>query len=146
MLGASSGPRQRATPGGQHRSCLSQAWWPSETVLSIVMQTAHQLHAFGHSAPPYMAPSMIATHPLNAKPSEGCIVSPCSILQVLAVDDPWIPPDMEIPRRGAVPVRFFGTYNFTWIESQRNLMPYDLGCQEDMASKGTQKVGTMSTC
>ena len=56
--------------------------------------------------------------------------------------DPWIPPDMEIPRRGAVPVRFFGTYNFTWIESQRNLMPYDIGLQEDLSSKGTQKVGS----
>ena len=79
-------------------------------------------------------------HPRKARPMEDRTVPPCSILQVLAVDDPWIPPDMEIPRRGAVPVRFFGTYNFTWIESQRNLMPYDIGCQEDLASKGTQKV------
>jgi hypothetical protein len=61
------------------------------------------------------------------------------------IDDPWIPPDMEIPRRGAVPVRFFGTYNFTWIESQRNLMPFDLGRQEDMASNGDLKV-KQSTC
>lgn len=47
---------------------------------------------------------------------------------------------MEIPRRGAVPVRFFGTYNFTWIESQRNLMPFDLGCQDDLPTKGNTKV------
>ena len=85
-------------------------------------------------------------HPRRAHSLSDRTVSPCSILQVLAVDDPWIPPDMEIPRRGAVPVRFFGTYNFTWIESQRNLMPYDIGCQEDLASKGTQKVDPMSTC
>lgn len=65
-----------------------------------------------------------------------------TLLQVLMIDDPWIPPDMEIPRRGAVPVRFFGTYNFTWIESQRNLMPFDLGRQEDLASKGELKVKT----
>ena len=58
------------------------------------------------------------------------------------IDDPWIPPDMEIPRRGAVPVRFFGTYNFTWIESQRNLMPFDLGRQEELASNGDLKVNT----
>lgn len=63
-------------------------------------------------------------------------------MQVLAIDDPWIPPDMEIPRRGAVPVRFFGTYNFTWIESQRNLMAFDQGSQDDLPSKGNTKVCT----
>ncbi len=61
-------------------------------------------------------------------------------MQVLALEDPWIPPDMEIPRRGAVPVRFFGTYNFTWIESQRNLMAFDQGCQDDLPSKCNTKV------
>ncbi len=65
-------------------------------------------------------------------------------LQVLALEDPWIPPDMEIPRRGAVPVRFFGTYNFTWIESQRNLMAFDQGCQDDLPSKCNTKVCTVT--
>lgn len=55
---------------------------------------------------------------------------------MLLIDDPWIPLDMEIPRRGAVPIRFFGTYNFTWIESQRNLMPFELGLLEDLPAKG----------
>ena len=45
-------------------------------------------------------------------------------MQVLALEDPFIPPDMDAPRRGAVPVRFFGTYNFCWIESQRSLARY----------------------
>ena len=48
--------------------------------------------------------------------------SPCA--QVLALDDAFIPADMDAPRRGAVPVRFFGTYNFCWIESQRSLAAY----------------------
>ena len=67
-------------------------------------------------------------------------------MQVLATDDPWIPPDMEIPRRGAVPVRFFGTYNFTWIESQRNLLAFDQGCQDDLPAKGNTKVCTALMC
>ena len=42
-----------------------------------------------------------------------------------------------------MPVRFFGTYNFTWIESQRNLMAFDQGCQDDLPSKGNTKVCTV---
>ena len=39
--------------------------------------------------------------------------------------DPFIPTGSEPPRRGAVPVRFFGTYEFSWIESQRTLAAFD---------------------
>ncbi|KAK9823627.1 hypothetical protein WJX72_004336 [[Myrmecia] bisecta] len=45
--------------------------------------------------------------------------------QVLAERDPYIPEGSEPPRRGAVPVRFFGTYEFSWIESQRALTTFD---------------------
>lgn len=48
--------------------------------------------------------------------------------------DPFIPKHEEPPRRGAVPVRFFGTYDFAWIESQRTLAPLS-GCSDDHASK-----------
>ena len=47
--------------------------------------------------------------------------------QVLTEDDPYIPTGSEPPRIGAVPVRFFGTYEFSWIESQRALAPFDVG-------------------
>jgi hypothetical protein len=59
---------------------------------------------------------------------------------VLSLADPWIPADMEPPRRGAVPVRFFGTYNFAWIESQRALGPWGEGTADERASKGKGKV------
>lgn len=132
-------------------------WWPAQVLpvpglraladCAFKMPAALQVHAVGHPAPPHMAPSVIAAIHLQHLPSKIALFHPTvPVLQVLAVYDPWIPPDMEIPRRGAVPVRFFGTYNFTWIESQRNLMPYDIGCQEDLASKGTQKVEPMRTC
>jgi pyruvate/2-oxoglutarate dehydrogenase complex dihydrolipoamide acyltransferase (E2) component len=49
-------------------------------------------------------------------------------------DDPYIPAGSEPPRRGAVPVRFFGTYDFSWIESQRMLQPF----QEGFADKSQQ--------
>lgn len=39
--------------------------------------------------------------------------------------DPYIPEGEEPPRLGAVPVRFFGTYAFAWIESKRAIEPYD---------------------
>jgi hypothetical protein len=50
--------------------------------------------------------------------------------QVLAEGDPYIPAGSEAPRRGAVPVRFFGTYDFSWIESQRMLQPFSEGLAE----------------
>lgn len=55
---------------------------------------------------------------------------------MLEEDDPYIPAGSEAPRRGAVPVRFFGTYDFAWIESQRVLQPFEDGfaeksCQPD---------------
>lgn len=51
--------------------------------------------------------------------------------QVLTENDPSIPPGMsEPPRRGAVPVRFFGTYDFVWIESQRALTPFEVEFEE----------------
>ncbi|KAK9843421.1 hypothetical protein WJX81_001604 [Elliptochloris bilobata] len=53
--------------------------------------------------------------------------------QVLALGDPFIPKHEEPPRRGAVPVRFFGTYDFAWIESQRALAPL-AGRADDQAS------------
>lgn len=54
--------------------------------------------------------------------------------QVLALGDPFIPRHEEPPRRGAVPVRFFGTYDFAWIESQRALAPL-AGRADDPAAK-----------
>lgn len=60
--------------------------------------------------------------------------------QVLSLGDPWIPADMEAPRRGAVPVRFFGTYNFAWIESQRSLNPCSDPLADERASKSQLKV------
>ena len=54
--------------------------------------------------------------------------------QVLALGDPFIPRHEEPPRRGAVPVRFFGTYDFAWIESQRALAPL-AGAGDDHAAK-----------
>lgn len=38
--------------------------------------------------------------------------------------------DADPPRIGAVPVRFFGTYDFAWIESQRSLTPFECSFQE----------------
>ena len=46
-------------------------------------------------------------------------------LQVLNMSDPYIPDGEEPPRLGAVPVRFFGTYAFSWIESKRAIEPFD---------------------
>ena len=43
---------------------------------------------------------------------------------MLEESDPFIPLGSEPPRQGAVPVRFFGTYEFSWIESQRALAPF----------------------
>lgn len=45
--------------------------------------------------------------------------------QVLNMSDPYIPEGEEPPRLGAVPVRFFGTYAFSWIESKRAIEPFD---------------------
>ena len=65
--------------------------------------------------------------------------------QVLDERDPWIPSDAEPPRRGAIPVRFFGTYDFAWIESQRAICPFEQGYEEH-STKSKQKVcpGTSS--
>ena len=41
------------------------------------------------------------------------------------MSDPYIPEGEEPPRLGAVPVRFFGTYAFSWIESKRAIEPFD---------------------
>ena len=46
-------------------------------------------------------------------------------VQILTASDPYIPEGEEPPRLGAVPVRFFGTYAFAWIESKRAIEPYD---------------------
>ena len=61
--------------------------------------------------------------------------------QVLQESDPWIPNDTEMPRPGAIPVRFFGTYDFAWIESQRAICPIDQDYEEH-SSKSKQKVRT----
>ena len=50
--------------------------------------------------------------------------------QVLEENDPWIPNDADVPRHGAIPVRFFGTYDFAWIESHRMICAYDKGHAE----------------
>jgi hypothetical protein len=59
--------------------------------------------------------------------------------QVLDPEDPWIPPNSEAPRHGAIPVRFFGTYDFAWIENQRAVCQYDANYEEH-SSKSKQKV------
>ena len=41
------------------------------------------------------------------------------------MSDTYIPEGEEPPRLGAVPVRFFGTYAFSWIESKRAIEPFD---------------------
>ena len=41
------------------------------------------------------------------------------------MSDSYIPEGEEPPRLGAVPVRFFGTYAFSWIESKRAIEPFD---------------------
>lgn len=63
-------------------------------------------------------------------PESGAIAQ----AQVLAEGDPYIPAGSEAPRRAAVPVRFFGTYDFSWIESQRMLQPFS----EGLADKARQ--------
>ena len=47
------------------------------------------------------------------------------MLQVLDMTHSYIPEGEEPPRLGAVPVRFFGTYSFSWIESKRAIEPFD---------------------
>ena len=59
--------------------------------------------------------------------------------QVLDEHDPFIPAGSEAPRRGAVPVRFFGTYEFSYIESQRALVPYD-DPEDDRRDASTDQV------
>lgn len=44
--------------------------------------------------------------------------------QVLARDDPYVPSDARPPTAGATPVRFFGTYDFSWIEADWRLAPF----------------------
>lgn len=69
------------------------------TVLNVVVLTGEYAHAtFEHVLP---------------------------LLQVLNLSDPYIPEGEEPPRLGAVPVRFFGTYAFSWIESKRAIEPFD---------------------
>lgn len=58
---------------------------------------------------------------------------------MLDESDPWIPRDAEPPRHGAIPVRFFGTYDFAWIESHRAICPYDKG-HEEHSKHSRQKV------
>ena len=45
-------------------------------------------------------------------------------MQVLAEGDPYIPANDERPLPGAIPVRFFGTYDFSWIDSVDRLAPF----------------------
>ena len=61
-------------------------------------------------------------------------------MQVLDDNDAYIPPGAEPPRRGAVPVRFFGTYEFSFIQSQRALAPFD-DPSDDRRAKCDDAVG-----
>lgn len=58
---------------------------------------------------------------------------------MLDPEDPWIPSNSEPPRHGAIPVRFFGTYDFAWIENHRAVCHYDSNYDEH-SSKLKQKV------
>ena len=58
-----------------------------------------------------------------ASPRSCCHTKLCC--QVLDLSDSYIPEGEEPPRLGAVPVRFFGTYAFSWIESKRAIEPFD---------------------
>ena len=63
---------------------------------------------------------MLQEYGLSSEP--GLIAHPGSpTVQVLALDDPFIPEDSAQPCPGAVPVRFFGTYEFAWIETLAGL-------------------------
>mmetsp|Transcript_25737 Transcript_25737/g.66291 ORF Transcript_25737/g.66291 Transcript_25737/m.66291 type:complete len:354 (-) Transcript_25737:421-1482(-) len=53
--------------------------------------------------------------------------------QVLSPNDPFIPPTEPAPRPDAVPVRFFGTYDFAWISSQRCLAPFYSGYSDKLS-------------
>lgn len=39
--------------------------------------------------------------------------------------DASFPPDEEPPRPNAIPVRFFGTYDFSWLGSKRAIMDWE---------------------
>jgi hypothetical protein len=50
--------------------------------------------------------------------------------------DPFIPRNEPVPRsQDPVPVRFFGTYDFAWIGSQKCLVPFYLGYSEKVHSE-----------
>lgn len=53
--------------------------------------------------------------------------------QVLSTDHPFIPASEAAPRPDSVPVRFFGTYDFSWIVSQRCLAPFYSGYNDKVA-------------
>ena len=47
-----------------------------------------------------------------------------TLRQVLARDDSYVPSDTEAPSEVAIPVRFFGTYDFSWIDADWRLAPF----------------------
>uniref|UniRef100_A0A061RG98 PWWP domain-containing protein n=1 Tax=Tetraselmis sp. GSL018 TaxID=582737 RepID=A0A061RG98_9CHLO len=71
---------------------------------------------------------------IRAHPWEGRVVwsklagFPWWPAQVLIPGDPFIPRDGPPPRTAdAVPVRFFGTYDFSWISNQKSIVPFFSG-------------------
>jgi len=87
-----------------------------------------------HPSEPRPAQTLPAKSARSCKMATMIVASIASNAQVLKEEDPYIPAGSEPPRRGAVPVRFFGTYDFSWIESQRMLQPF----QEGYADKSRQ--------
>lgn len=75
-------------------------------------------------------------HATYARALAGCLSGIPTFFKVLSLADPWIPADMEAPRRGAVPVPFFGTYIFARIEFQSALGPWGEGISDERASNG----------
>ena len=61
---------------------------------------------------------------------------------MLEEGDPFVPAGSEPPRRGAVPVRFFGTYEFSYIESQRALLPFLVDQQDERRGASADVVCT----
>ncbi|GMH35906.1 hypothetical protein BSKO_03774 [Bryopsis sp. KO-2023] len=62
--------------------------------------------------------------------------------QVLDESDSFIPDDADAPRLGAVPVRFFGTYDFAWMESQRSLNPFNVSFSQRISDTNTNEFNT----
>ncbi|GAB4818080.1 hypothetical protein N2152v2_005126 [Parachlorella kessleri] len=50
--------------------------------------------------------------------------------KTLSESDPSYPPDADPPRPTSIPIRFFGTYEFSWIGSKRAIADWDEAYEE----------------